>query len=106
MSSVKSEEFFWFRTDEDEGCVYIGITQQGLEYCGAIQSVDIQFQQDEVFSEGDTLFALEGNHNGLEYVAQKSGKISSINLLSQEEPEAVNEDPLEEGWIISIEKAV
>jgi len=106
MSAHQNGDYFWYKEDADKKCVFIGLTQLGLEYCGNLQKVDIQFQQDEVFSKGDVVFLVEGIHSNLEYLAESDGKIADINLLAQEDPEVVNDDPLEEGWVIAIEKAI
>jgi len=102
----QSEEFFWFREDQDENCIFIGLTLLGSEHCGDIQSVDVLYGQDEGFKSGEILFKIEGDHHSLEFQAIKDGKVASVNSLIFDEPEVIQEDPLEEGWIISIEKTV
>ena len=95
-----SEEHEWARfTDENEAI--IGITDYAQTQLGDI--IYIEFPKvGEIFSVGDVFGEVEAVKTVSELYSPLSGQIIELNLKLEKNPDLVNNDPYESGWIIKI----
>ena len=89
----------WVRTSE--GIAYIGITDFAQSELGDIVFVDIdtlgeELNQEQVFG------TIEAVKTVSDLFMPLSGKVVSFNKELENSPELINDDPYNNGWIISI----
>jgi glycine cleavage system H protein len=82
--------------------VSLGITTLGAKGLGGIESVSLP-DEDTSCEEGDVLATIEGTQGSLELYAPRSGWVKAVNTAVIESPELIEEDPLEEGWLVRLE---
>jgi len=80
----------------------IGITRFAVEQLGDVTQLELpregeSVKKDEVFGTVESVKAVS------DLFAPVSGKVVKVNTPLNDTPEAVNEDPYDEGWLIEIE---
>jgi len=95
-----TKEHEWAR--QKGGKVQVGITDFAQDQLGDVVYVELPAVGDEV-KKGESFGVVESTKAVSELFAPVSGKVVEVNDPLVEEPEAVNEDPYEEGWMIAIE---
>ncbi|MGD8428070.1 MAG: glycine cleavage system protein GcvH [Balneolaceae bacterium] len=95
-----TKEHEWIR-DNGDGTATVGITDFAQSELGDIVFVEIEpegfeFDKDEVFG------TVEAVKTVSELFAPITGEILEINDKLEMEPELVNEDPYNEGWMVKI----
>ena len=91
---------FWFH--KKLNVLIIGLTQEGLESIGEAQSVQLPEKGDD-FSKEDVICEIDGTDGGLQIPAPAGGFISEINDSLTADVSILNEDPIDEGWLVKIE---
>jgi glycine cleavage system H protein len=94
-----SPELVWVRLD-DEHQATIGLTEEALRDYTELTKIRLpsegeDFTKDEVLGH---LFA--GRGRGFKIIAPMSGEILAVNEDLMDAPEAILEDPYEEGWLV------
>jgi glycine cleavage system H protein len=89
----------WAKIDGDTAV--IGITEFAVGQLGDITLVELPEVGDEV-AEGDTIGTIESVKAVSDLFSPLTGKIAAINESLDDAPEAVNEDPYGEGWMLKI----
>lgn len=97
-----TKEHEWARKD-DEGVTF-GITEHAQEQLGDVVFVELPEVGEEV-AKGETFGSVESTKAVSELFAPMTGKVIAINDLLEDNPEAVNEDPYGDGWLLQIEPA-
>ena len=90
----------WARQKPDR--VVVGVTDFAQDQLGDVVYVELPAVGDEV-RKGESFGVVESTKAVSELFAPISGKVVEVNDPLVEAPEAVNEDPYEEGWLIAIE---
>ena len=90
----------WVKVDGDN--VYIGITDYAQGELGDIVFVDIDSDLEEI-SKGESFGTIEAVKTVSDLFAPCSGKVLEINSELEDQPELINSDPYEKGWIIKVE---
>jgi len=80
----------------------IGITRFAVEQLGDVTQLELpregeSVKKDEVFGTVESVKAVS------DLFAPMSGVVSKVNTPLHDTPEAVNEEPYDEGWLIEIE---
>jgi len=97
-----SPEKLWLRLDEDNQ-VTIGLTEEALEEYDELTKINLPSEGDE-FSKDELFGRLSvGSGTGLRLLAPVSGEVVAINDDIVDAPEAILDDPYEEGWLIRLE---
>lgn len=94
-----TREHEWVRVDGKVATV--GITDYAQEQMGDIVYVEPP-DEGEVVAKGDALGVVESVKSVSDVYAPVSGKVIEANDL-KDNPETVNEDPYNEGWLAKIE---
>ena len=97
---IYTKEHEWLR-DNGDGTATIGITDFAQSELGDIVFVELEpegyeFDQDEPFG------TVEAVKTVSELFAPIGGKVLEINENLEMEPELVNDDPYDEGWMVKI----
>ncbi|MGK7392990.1 MAG: glycine cleavage system protein GcvH [Candidatus Cyclobacteriaceae bacterium M3_2C_046] len=95
----------WIRiTDEtmdDLKVAYIGITDFAQKELGDIVYVEVETEGDEM-GQGEVFGTVEAVKTVSDLFMPISGKILEFNAELESQPEIVNSDPYQEGWMIKI----
>ena len=95
-----TEDHDWAK--KEGGRIRIGITDYAQDQLGDIVFVEMPEAGSE-FSKGDEFGTLESTKAVVELYMPVSGKVAEINYALEDEPELVNSDPYEDGWILKVE---
>lgn len=95
-----TQEHEWLRADGDRWRV--GITRFATTELGDVVMVELPRVGDAV-ARGDAVGTIESVKAVSELYAPISGKITAVNDALKNEPELVNSDPYDKGWMIEIE---
>ncbi|KIX90300.1 glycine cleavage system protein H [Staphylococcus microti] len=95
-----SKEHEWVKVEGNTAI--IGITDFAQNELGDIVFVELPEVDDEV-SEGDTFGSVESVKTVSELYSPVSGKVIEVNESLEDEPEAVNESPYENAWMVKVE---
>lgn len=90
----------WAYVDED-GLVVVGITDFAQEALGDIVSVNFPEVGTDV-SAGDDVLMIESVKTASDVHTPVSGEIVAINETLEEQPEMINDEPYDGGWLIKI----
>lgn len=94
-----TEEHEWVRV-EDDVCV-VGITQFAQEELGEVVFVELP-EVGQVFDAGDEIGTIESVKAVAEVYTPVAGEIIEINEAVADEPELINDDPHQDGWLIKV----
>lgn len=95
-----TQEHEWVR-DNGDGTITVGITDFAQSELGDIVFVELEpegfeFDKDEVFG------TVEAVKTVSELFAPVGGEIAQTNETLEDDPELVNNDPYNEGWMVKI----
>jgi glycine cleavage system H protein len=96
-----TKEHEWAR--EEDGQVMIGISAFAVEQLGDITLVDLDVGVGDEVRAGEAFGTLESVKTLSDLYAPVSGKVIEVNEALENEPELVNEDPWDKGWMLTIE---
>ena len=94
-----TNEHEWIRVDGDEA--YIGITDYAQSELGDIVFVELPNADDE-FEKNDVFGTIEAVKTLADLFLPVSGKILEVNEKIENEPELINSDPNNDGWLVKI----
>lgn len=95
-----TKEHEWVRLDGNRA--YIGITDFAQSELGDIVFVELPEVGDEIRA-GETFGTVESVKTVSDLFAPLSGKVIQINDALNDNPEKVNEDPYDMGWMLVVE---
>ncbi len=90
----------WIRIEDD--VAYVGITDFAQGELGDIVYVEIETVGEEI-AKGDVFGTVEAVKTVSDLFMPVSGKILEFNSALENEPELVNSDPYNKGWMIKIQ---
>ena len=86
---------------QEDGNVKVGITDYAQDQLGDIVFVELP-EVGQSFDKGEEFGTLESVKAVSELYMPISGEIVAINAALADEPELVNKEPYQEGWMIAI----
>jgi glycine cleavage system H protein len=108
MTAVKTledrkytKEHEWAK--EKDGKIYIGISAFAVEQLGDITLVGLDVGVGDEIRAGEAFGTIESVKTLSDLYAPLSGRVVEVNQALENEPELVNEDPWERGWMVAIE---
>ncbi|MDR1921083.1 MAG: glycine cleavage system protein H [Candidatus Adiutrix sp.] len=97
-----SPERLWVRLDDNNQAT-IGLTDEALEDFDELTKIRLPAEGDE-FSKDEPFGRLSvGRGTGVRLLAPLSGEVVEVNDDIVDTPEAILEDPYEEGWLIRLD---
>jgi glycine cleavage system H protein len=104
MSSYPDDRFYsnsheWIRVDGDTAT--IGITDHAQKELGDVVFVELP-DVGEIFDEGQEFGTIESVKAVSELFLPVAGEIVEVNKGLVDEPNAVNEDPHGDGWLVRV----
>jgi glycine cleavage system H protein len=94
-----SREHEWIRV-EDDVCV-LGITEFAQQELGEVVFVELP-EVGQVFNTDDEVGTIESVKAVAEVYIPVAGEVVEINEAVVDDPELLNEDPHNEGWLIKV----
>jgi len=94
----------WIKIEEDNQ-FKVGITDYAQEQLSDIVYVDIIVSIGDEIQREDQIATIESVKAAADVYAPVSGKVIAINDNLPEQPEILNSDPYQEGWIIELENS-
>ncbi|MEM1263746.1 MAG: glycine cleavage system protein GcvH [Pseudomonadota bacterium] len=91
----------WVRI-EDDGSLVVGITDHAQEALGDLVFVEVP-ELDQSLSVGDGLAVVESVKAASDVYAPFSGTVTAVNDALADQPELINSEPYEEGWIARLQ---
>lgn len=95
-----TKEHEWVRII-DPGTVRVGITAHAAEQLGDITMVELPREGDEV-EKDDEFGSIESVKAVSAVYSPVTGTVAKVNEVLEDNPEYINEDPYDEGWLIEI----
>ncbi|MBC62655.1 MAG: glycine cleavage system protein H [Zetaproteobacteria bacterium] len=87
---------------DSQGLVYVGISSHAISELGDIVHIELP-QVGDNFKAGESFGTVESTKTVSDIYMPGDGKVVDINSSMQENPEAIQEDPYQKGWLIKIE---
>ena len=100
MSLKYTVDHEWVKLEADD-VVLVGITNHAQEQLGDVVFVELP-EIDTAFGQGDDISVIESVKAASELKAPVSGSVVAVNELLADEPNIVNDDPLDAGWFCRI----
>ncbi len=100
MSIKYTVDHEWVKLEADD-IVLVGITNHAQEQLGDVVFVELP-EIESTFQQGDDISVIESVKAASELKAPVSGSIVAVNDVLADEPNIVNDDPLEAGWFCRI----
>jgi glycine cleavage system H protein len=95
LKYAKTDE--WVKVEGEEAV--IGISDFAQDQLSDVVYVEIMVDEDDSVSKGDTLATIESVKAAADVIAPISGTIIEVNEELADEPEVLNTDPYQNGWI-------
>ena len=91
----------WVRLNDD-GSLTVGITEHAQEQLGDLVFVETP-EVDRSYTAGEAIGVVESVKAASDIYAPLDGAIKEVNGALADEPELINSDPYEQGWIYMLE---
>ena len=98
LKYAKTDE--WVKVDGDEAT--IGISDFAQDQLSDVVYVEVMVDEDDSVSKGDTVATVESVKAAADVNFPASGTITEINEDLADQPELLNSDPYEAGWIVKM----
>jgi|TARA_R110000868_G_scaffold290296_1_gene550488 glycine cleavage system H protein len=95
-----TKEHEWLRAKD--GVYQVGITAFAVEQLGDVTMVELP-EVDDVLEKAQVFGTVESVKAVSDLYAPLSGKVTRINESLEDAPEAVNETPYSDGWLVEVE---
>ena len=87
---------------EEDGALVVGITAFAVDQLGDITLVGLDVRAGDKVEAGKTFGTIESVKTLSDLYAPISGKVVAINDALEHEPELINDDCWDKGWMIAI----
>ena len=100
------DEYYYTKDHEwaqvDENVVTVGITEFAQDSLGEVVYVELPEEGQKV-TQGEPFGVVESVKAVSDLVAPVSGTVIEVNMSMLDNPNALNDDPMNDGWLIRIE---
>ncbi|MGE0529458.1 MAG: glycine cleavage system protein GcvH [Bdellovibrionales bacterium] len=107
MSSFNVPEEYYYTKDHewaqvDENVVTVGITEYAQDNLGEVVYVELPEEGQKV-TQGEPFGVVESVKAVSDLIAPVSGTVIEVNSSMVDNPGSLNDDPMNDGWLIRIE---
>lgn len=106
MSYQLPEDFYYSKDHEwaqvDENIVTVGITEFAQEQLGEVVYVELPEEGAKV-NQGESFGVVESVKAASDLYSPVSGTVIEVNSALLEDPSSLNDDPMNDGWLLRIE---
>lgn len=100
------EDYYYTKDHEwaqvDENIVTVGITDYAQQQLGEVVYVDLP-EEGAKLAQGEEFGVVESVKAVSDLISPVSGTVIEINTAHLEDPAMINDDPMNEGWLLRIE---
>ena len=97
-----TQDHEWVKIDEATNTALVGITDFAQQELGDIVYIEIETEGEEI-SGGEVFGTVEAVKTVSDLFMPMDGTVLEVNPELEANPELVNEDPYEKGWMIKIQ---
>lgn len=94
---VKTHE--WVKIDDD--LAVVGITDYAQDALGDITFIELPTVGDSI-DHGHECGVIESVKAASDFYAPITGEIAAVNNLLEDQPELINQDPYDQGWVFKV----
>lgn len=80
----------------------IGMTLDALDGVGDVEGVNLPSEGDD-FDKDDVIAEIDGSDDNVKVYTPAAGFVIEVNAAVSEDTQILNEDPIDEGWLVKIE---
>jgi glycine cleavage system H protein len=91
----------WARLDKGKKVVTVGVTDYAQEKMGDVVYVELPEEGDEI-TQSEPCGSIESVKAVSDILAPITGTVAELNDTLSDAPEAVNDDPYNEGWMMKV----
>ena len=91
---------FWFH--KKLNIVTIGLTLAALDEIGEVEAVNLPSDGDD-FDKDDVVCEVDGSDGTIKVYTPAAGFVAEVNSPVSDDVQIVNEDPIDEGWLVKLE---
>lgn len=106
MSYQLPEDFYYSKDHEwaqvDENIVTVGVTEFAQEQLGEVVYVELPEEGAKV-NQGESFGVVESVKAASDLYSPVSGTVIEVNSALLEDPSSLNDDPMNDGWLLRIE---
>lgn len=99
---IYTEEHEWILVDDSANMATIGITDYAQGELGDIVFIELPAVGDEV-TQMEPFGTIEAVKAVSDLFSPVSGTVKEVNEILQDQPELINQDPYDKGWMIKVE---
>lgn len=96
-----TEEHEWILVDDSNNTATIGITDYAQGELGDIVFIELPDINDEV-KQMESFGTIEAVKAVSDLFSPVSGVVVEVNTILQDQPELINQDPYDKGWMIKV----
>lgn len=90
----------WFQ--KKNNILTLGITLDALDELGDIEALNLPSEGDD-FDKDDVICEIDGSDSTIKVYTPAAGIVTEVNAPVTDDVQILNEDPIDEGWLIKIE---
>ncbi len=106
MGFIVPEDLYYTKDHEwaqvDENIVTVGITEFAQDSLGEIVYVELPEEGSKV-TQNESFGVIESVKAASDLYSPVSGTVIEVNMTLMDNPSVLNDDPLNEGWLVRIE---
>ena len=107
MSTYQLPEEYYYSKDHewaqvDENIVTVGVTEFAQQQLGEIVYVELPEEGAKV-NQGESFGVVESVKAASDLYAPVSGTVIEVNVALTDDPAGLNDDPMNDGWLLRIE---
>ncbi len=106
MGFIVPEDLYYTKDHEwaqvDENIVTVGITEFAQDSLGEIVYVELPEEGSKV-TQNESFGVIESVKAASDLYSPVSGTVIEVNMALMDNPSVLNDDPLNEGWLVRIE---
>lgn len=106
MNFLVSEDLYYSQNGEwvqvDENLVTVGMTDFRLHQLGEILFLDLP-EEGKLVRQGEPFFSLESVNLIHDFISPVTGTLLEVNQSLYDNPGILNDDPFNQGWLVTIE---
>ena len=95
-----NEGKLWFH--KKLNTVTIGVTLAALDEIGEVEGVSLPTDGDD-FDKDDMVCELDGSDGNIKIYTPAAGFVTEVNGPVTDDVQIINEDPIDEGWLVKLE---
>lgn len=90
----------WFHKKNDT--LTIGITLSALDDIGDVEDINLPSEGDD-FDKDDIICEIDGADGNMKVNTPAAGFVKEVNQPLADDVQILNEDPIDEGWLVKLE---